>query len=370
MVQAIRAAADIEISHRATAFAHFAALTGAHKKNMSDALKDFEIRFQRSRQLEAVRGFVARQKAAISSGTTTDTTWAAPLVAQNTLERGFIEYYRTRTVLDKIQGFRRVPFNVRTSAATSGTAVSWVDENQPTPVSAMSFEGLQFTKSKIGGIVVITQELARSSDPAAPELIRDDLAAAMAQYSDEQFLNPSIAATGASPASIVNGATEITSSGTTLAAFTQDLEDLLGALSTNLTAPYIVMRRSTALWVCRLKNESGSDAFPSMGAMGGQIWGIPVIVSDSAPLDSDSPAQRNIVALDAAEILVAEGGVEFRTSTEGTIEMVDTPDSPTTGATVQTSLWQRNLIAIGVNRFIRWQRRRDGAAAFLSSVPF
>jgi HK97 family phage major capsid protein len=366
----IRAAADIEIAHRATAYANFAALTAIAKGNRGEALRSFEIRFPRSRQLETLKTLVDREKTAITTGTTTDTSWAAPLVAQAPLERGFIEYYRSRTLFDKVQGFRKVPFVVRTAAATSGTSVSWVNENSATPVSAMSFEAIQFTKSKIGGVVVITSELAKSSDPAAPELIRDDLAAAMAQYTDEQFLNPSIAATGASPASITNGATEVVSTGSTTAAFVADLESLLNAVTTNLVAPYLVMNKRTALWVCRLKSENGSDAFPAMGVLGGMIWGVPVIVTDNAPSDADSPSQNIIVAFDAAEILVAEGGIEFRTSTEGTIEMVDVVDSPPTASTVLTSLWQRNLVAIGINRYVRWQRRRDGAAAYLSSVPF
>jgi hypothetical protein len=50
--------------------------------------------------------------------------------------------------------------------------------------------------------------------------------------------------------------------------------------------------------------------------------------------------------------------------------MDDNPDSPPTASTTMISLWQHNLIAIGVRRFIRWQRRREGSVAYISGVPF
>jgi HK97 family phage major capsid protein len=151
---------------------------------------------------------------------------------------------------------------------------------------------------------------------------------------------------------------------------TSDLSSLLGQITTNFTAIYLVMRRSTALWLCKLKSGDGSDAFPKLGVNGGEIWGVPVIVSDNVPVDTNSPSDRMIVAIDAAEVFLSDGGIELDASEQALLEMATSPDSPRTAATVLVSTWQQNLVATLVRRYIRWQRRRDGAVAILTGVPF
>jgi hypothetical protein len=50
--------------------------------------------------------------------------------------------------------------------------------------------------------------------------------------------------------------------------------------------------------------------------------------------------------------------------------MSTAPDSPRTASTTLVSLWQQNLVAVLVRRYIRWQRRREGSVAILTGVPF
>ena len=52
-----------------------------------------------------------RTKAAVAVGTTTDATWAGPLVVTTPLNE-FLEMLRPRTLLGRIPGMRQVPFNV------------------------------------------------------------------------------------------------------------------------------------------------------------------------------------------------------------------------------------------------------------------
>jgi HK97 family phage major capsid protein len=264
-----------------------------------------------------------------------------------------------------------LPFNVRAPRGTAGASVGWTGQGVPALLSPLGFESVLFRVSKITGIVVTTKELARFSDPASEKLIRADLAAATAQFTDQQFLDPAIGEVpDISPASITNGAPEVESTGSTLAAATADLQNLLGQITTNFTAIYLVMKRSTALWLCQLKSGSGSDAFPRLGINGGDIWGIPVIVSDNTPSDTDSPSNKMIVAIDAAEIFLGDDGIELDASEEALLEMSTSPDSPRTAATALVSLWQNDLVATLVRRYVRWQRRREGSVAILTGVPF
>ena len=52
-------------------------------------------------------------RAAVSAGTTTDPTWAGPLVVYQNLQSEFIEYLRPLTIIGRIPGLRRVPFKVK-----------------------------------------------------------------------------------------------------------------------------------------------------------------------------------------------------------------------------------------------------------------
>ena len=58
-------------------------------------------------------------KAAVAAGTTTDATWAQPLVNQ-AIVSDFIELLRPATILGKIPGLRNVPFNCKIPMQTAG----------------------------------------------------------------------------------------------------------------------------------------------------------------------------------------------------------------------------------------------------------
>ncbi len=110
-------------------------------------------------------------------------------------------------------GMRTVPFNVQFPRVTAGGSATWIGQGRAIPASSLAFDQITFTFSKIAGIVILTKELAtKFSDPSAEALCRLDLQAAVAQFTDDAFLNPTLAAvTDVSPASITNGAVEVVS---------------------------------------------------------------------------------------------------------------------------------------------------------------
>jgi HK97 family phage prohead protease len=72
-------------------------------------------------------------RAAVAAGTTTDSTWAGPLVQYTNMASEFIELLRPQTILGRLNGVRRVPFNVRIPSQTGGSTAYWVGEGAPRP---------------------------------------------------------------------------------------------------------------------------------------------------------------------------------------------------------------------------------------------
>ena len=113
-------------------------------------------------------------KAAVVAGSTTDATWAKPLVNPAVTD-DFLPLLRAATIIGKIAGLRKVPFNVNVPAQTAGGVVSWVGELKPKPVSAMAFAMENLGFNKVAAIVVLSQELVRFSNPSAEAVVRDSL---------------------------------------------------------------------------------------------------------------------------------------------------------------------------------------------------
>ena len=162
-------------------------------------------------------------KAAVAPGTATDATWASPLVTQ-TVAKDFIELLRPATILGKIPGLRKVPFNVKVPSQTAGGTYGWVGESKPKPVTKLAFSSTSLGVAKAAGIIVLTKELILLSDPDAEDIVRKDMVAGIAQFLDSQFIDPAVAAVaGVNPASITNGAP-------TAAATTNPMADIMGLI--------------------------------------------------------------------------------------------------------------------------------------------
>lgn len=312
-------------------------------------------------------------KAAVSTGTTTDSTWAAPLALPNTVAAEFVELLRPKTILGKLQGVRRVPFNIRFPRATAGTTSGWVGQGSPKPVSRMSFETMTMNFTKIATIVAMTDELVRFSNPSAEEVVRNDMIAAIAQYSDQQFIDPTVTASaGVRPASITNGLTQYPSTGAgtpSIANVKTDIATLFNVMvNANIapTSPVWIMHPRTALFLSLLATTQDIPAFPTISLSGGTLMGIPVITSANVPIESGN--STIIVLLDAAEIFLADdGGVTLDVSMEASLQM---DGAPSAGAQSLVSLWQNNMVGVRAERYINWQRRREAAVAILDSVLY
>lgn len=315
-------------------------------------------------------------KAAVAAGTTTDPTWAAPLVEYRLMVDDFIEYLRPRTVIGRIPGLRRVPFKIKVPRQTAGASVNWVGEGKVKPVSKLAFDSVSLDHYKIAGIIALTEELVRFSNPSAEALVRADLAAAIIEFMDKEFTDPTKAeAAGVSPASITFGVTSVPASGTTAAALKTDLQALLAKFLDNdmsLESAVWLMTQNMALKIGMMENALGQATYPNVTMQGGTLLGLPVVASENMVATGGSPGGGSMIILaSAAEIMLADDGETLiDASREASLQMDSAPDSPPTGTTTLVSLWQHNMVGIKAERFINWKKRNPNAVQYISGAKY
>lgn len=313
-------------------------------------------------------------KAAVAAGTTTHSTWASPLVpAYEHYAAGFVDYLRAGTILGKfgtgnIPALRAVPFNISLPRQTTGGKGYWVGQGQAKPLTKFDFETVTLGWAKVANIAVITEELLRFSDPAADLIIRDQLAAALAQVLDEDFVRPDKAAvTGVSPASITNGVTATPSVGSSIEAIRKDVQNIMGTFLAAKMSPkkgVWIMDSMTVLRLTMMTNALGQLEFPDLDLDGGTFFKRPVIVSDFVPAGL-------IIFASAEDIFLADEGLAtIDVSREASLEMSDAPtgNSSTPTPAQLVSLWQTNSVGIRAERYISYEKRRPQAVAYLSGV--
>lgn len=341
---------------KGTAFIRAACATLVCKGNM------FEAAEYAKRWNDTTPEVALYLKAAVAAGTATDATWAGPLVNQN-IATDFIELLRPATILGKIPGLRNVPFNTKVPSQTAGGSYNWVGEAKPKPVGKLAFSSVALDWSKAAGIIVLTEELVKLSSPSAEALVRADMIAGMAQFLDQQFIDPAVAAVaGTNPASITNGAPTAAATANPLA----DILSLLSHFATNniaVSGITFIMSQVNALALSFQTKADGSAEFPGIGIDGGSYRGINFVTSQAAA--------GNVIALQPSLILYADdGGVSIDASREASIQMDSAPMSPADATVVMVSLWQNNLVGLRAERFVNWKRANANAVKYLTAAAY
>lgn len=320
---------------------------------------------------------VSELKAAVAAGTTLDAGYAGNLVYPENLASEFIEFLRPQTILGKfgqggVPALKPVPFNIRVPGMSAGANGYWVGQGAPKPLTRFTTNVTNLAFAKIAAIAVLTDELIRFSSPNADLLARDELAKAIRERSDIDFIDPAKAAVAnVSPASITNGVTPITVSGSDADAVRRDLKALWDQfLAANLSptdAVYIMSNR-TALGLSLMLNPLGQPEFPNMTMMGGTLLGVPVIASEYVPSDSSGGL---IILVKASEILLADDGqVTVDASNEASLQMDDAPTNPPVAATVLVSMFQMNMTALRAERYINWTKARAESVAYIQGANY
>jgi hypothetical protein len=310
-------------------------------------------------------------RAAVAGGGTGSGEWGAELAQADTRYSGdFVDFLYGMTVFDKLP-LRVVPENVHVKGSDGGGTAYWVGESKAIPVTAFDFLDVELQSLKVAALCVVSNKLLRLSDPAAEQMIRDQLAQASAQRVDLTFLSTAAAVAGVSPAGILNGLSAMTSAGPDADGVRADIAQLY--------APFIAAKNASDLWLVTntslakalglLVNPLGQIEFPGLRGQGGQLLGDPIITGDNV-------GAGDLILLKPSDIWkIGERGVEVSLSRDATIEQTDGPtaasDTPTGAATTTlVSMFQTDSTAFKIIRPISYQKRRTSAVAYVGDAAY
>jgi hypothetical protein len=314
-------------------------------------------------------------KATVSAGTNASGNWASALTGdESTAFADFAEYLRPMTILGKfgsngVPALRTVPFRQRLITQSGGGAAYWTGEAKPKGLTSFNFTSTTLEPLKVASIAVLSMENVRDSSPASDVIVRDQLAAAVADRIDTDFIDPTNSGSAnVKPASITNGAQAIAAETFTDADEVRlDIRSVMQYFIDANNPPSSgvwIMSSGNALALSLLVNGLGQAEFPGIGMAGGTFAGMPVITSEYIG--------SYVALVNASDIYLGdEGGISVDMSTEASLEMLDSgfTQNPPTGASL-VSLWQNNLVGLRAERTLNWARRRSSAVVYLTGVAW
>jgi hypothetical protein len=303
----------------------------------------------------SVRELSLRLRAPTSAGSTTNSTWAAPLASYRLVSESWLAALSPLSIFETLRPFMvNLPLHSRAGITTIDVSASSVGEGDPVPVSLASFSGQDVQVAKAMTIVVVSRELAKLVGASGSSVIEQSLRSGVAVSVDSRFLSI-----------ITTGITAYVSSGLTSAAVRNDLGRALRDIAIGegtklfaITTPAV----ARALAVSCL--ESGAPSFPQVGPAGGEILpGVPLLVSTAA-------APGTMTLLDASGLAGTSEEIEVDVSANATVEMNTAPNSPAVASTVLESLWQRNNLGVSARRWLGAARLRSNSVALISNVNY
>lgn len=278
------------------------------------------------------------------------------MVDMNIIVSAFIQQLRNQSAFYRLlDGMIRVPFKTRISMIATDATAWIVGEGKPIPVTRATLDALTLDPKKAAALLVITEELLRStkSEQNLTLALRRAISAAV----DGQFFS----------LVIDDDTEEIASTGDDAIAAAGDIKLLLDAVSPSVESSLLfVLSPEVQRAAATLTTQSGGFLFPNLTPVGGDIVGIPAIPSDQV-------GAGKVALIDASGIAGESGTVAIDASGYADIEMQSSGlliDSDTPAAAVLTSMWQTNSVAIRAVVDFDAKRLRDNAVAVLTGVEW
>lgn len=260
--------------------------------------------------------------------------------------REILQLTQRRSLISKIDAaapFRKLPFELPALEQSSGASVGFIGEGQAIPVSSLDFTARKLARRKLSGIVPVTREMA-SAMPAESALSRE-LIRAVADGESSVFFSTAAGSNDA-PAGILAGVAAGAGSNSPAT----DIAALVDAFSGDLDGAVILTSPRNGLKLAAL--------YDGTGARGGELAGVGHVTHAEIPDDQ-------IAIIDPGRIMLADDGLEIDYSTQATIAALDENGDPT----ADVSLWQHNLSAYRLTRWLNWHAAA-GSVAWLDSVEW
>jgi HK97 family phage major capsid protein/HK97 family phage prohead protease len=324
------------------------------------------------------RGIDQHTRAASAPATTTTSGWASQLV--QTVTADFLEtivpnaiYPRLAALGQRYTFGRSGTVSIPTWDSTPTIAGGFVLEGAAIPVKQGALSSQTLTPKKMAVITTFTREIAEYSNPALEGLLRQKIQNDTSVALDTVLLDATAVST-TRPAGLRNGVSETTATaGGGFAALIGDIAAHIAAVaqSGTLTAPVILLNPANAVAIGMTQNAGGDFPFGNVGLTGGNINGIPVLVSSTVTADM-------MITVDAAWFATATGDEpRFDVSDQATLHMEDTSPvaigtagTPNVVAAPVRSLFQTDSLALRMILPMNWIKVRTPSVAWSSSVTW
>jgi hypothetical protein len=327
------------------------------------AAEIFASKYPRSPHVGLIQrsaGLGLMTRAAIPGGSRLPGSWAGNLPAE--LGAALVAAATPISLLGRLE-VAHVPFSTPIIADDPlTTTVGWTevgDAKVPRVIVVARLAPLAPATAAI--VVVFTEELVRAAAAGALAFVRDHLTKALAYGLDRLFLDPTVAATTSTPASITNGVVPIASTGTPAG----DLKSLITGFITgggNLAEAVLLISPGNAVGL-GLPTAGGPPSTPTLSVQGGTVAGLPGLVS--------AAVGDRLILIDRSRTFLALGDADVALSPHATIEMVDAPGSSSTTPTgaALVSMFQTNSIALRAERLANWATAA-GAVGWMDNVNY
>jgi len=267
-------------------------------------------------------------KAAVSAGRLGDDGFGSILADWRVASGAFFGSLRTASVFFRLwdSGGRRVPTQTRLGIVSSNATAWSRNEGQPIPITTLTLTGPSITLHDAASMIVMTREVAENMSAEANNLVATELRGAVAQTVDVEFFDL-----------IMDSGTPSTPSlGNDLDSFKADVRWLFDQVSMAGGRSFLfAMDRATA------NAATFYDDRGAMSPMGGELFGIPAMVSDAIPAGT-------LRLIRADDLALALDPIRLDASDEAAIQMLDNPtnNSVTPTATNMVSLFQTDGVAL------------------------
>lgn len=264
------------------------------------------------------------------------------------------------SLLGRLAGLRRVPFNVRMLAMVAGATGYWVAEHAPIPMRKQTLDGASLSPLKVAAIIAATRESLAAGGQAAEDGLQRDLVRAIAAAVDGAFIDAgNTGVAGERPAAVTSGITAVPATGNP----STDLAALVDAFGGDLSAAYLVTDPTTATELALARDAAGAFLFPDCGPRGGSVLGIPLVCSRGSPRASSG---GQIALVDPISIAHNADDLGIARATSATLLMSDTPDSTPT----RVSLFQTDTVAFKAVMRANWRREQADGVAVLTGASY
>ena len=292
-------------------------------------------------------------KAAVSAITTGD--------LGNEAATEFFDLVRERSLIGRLVGLRRVEFYRRMLSVTSGASGYWVSQAKPKPLSKPAIAGSTLDPLKVAAIICATNESLQVGGKITETGLQRDMERALIDTLDQALLDTANAGIpDEQPPAITYGAPAVAATSDPVA----DITALLAIFGGDMAGAIMVTDSQTATNMALLRNAGGALVFPDVGARGGSVLGIPLLISRGSPIDTNG---GQLALIDPTGIAYGADGIVIRKAQHSSLAMSDDPDDLEDPGEV-VSLWQTNTTAFLAEVSINWETQRAGSVAVLTGA--